>query len=451
LYTAIDTQNLTSATGAIAVTDGEAVTPLAANADYTITATPTIADGRDGQLAMLVNTGSHTITLQDMGTLGGSNLRLAATTRSLAPNCGVLELVFDAAMGGWVETEFVNVLAFVPAVGGFTLDGGTGLVREVAASSTVDAVPTFTVSYVGVPKAASINVDGGEVVGTDYPISLPANYTALSASTTPPSKAFYKGSAVGSVRAFTVTASVSSVVGLTRTCTVTYLNSRYGGVNAQGTALSSAQVVALGALAIDNNLYGSFNANATTGSYLWYCHRAALGQVANFAINGERTVFTRIGDGTASVTNASGFTENFEQYRSAVSGLGNVTVTAQGGLPPNRVYLLKSTNTTAATLTDAEINAAATSALQDSIALNPGTRPVTGPGEYLWYMFPARLTYNTITFYVGSQLPGGMDGAGTGGTTFTHVNQWGYSESYRAFRSDNANLGTLSSWSCAVT
>ena len=76
---------------------------------------------------------------------------------------------------------------------------------------------------------------------------------------------------------------------------------------------------------------------------------------------------------------------------------------------------------------------------------------MSGAGEYLWYLFPSRLSYHTITFYVGSLLAGGMDGAGTGGSILTHVNLWGYSETYRSFRSDNPNLGLLSSWSCVTT
>jgi len=276
-----------------------------------LTAAPTIADGRDGQLAVLVNTGSYTITLQDMGTLGGSNLRLAATTRALYPSRGVLELIFDSTMGGWVEKSYTNVLAFVASISGFTVDGGNALVREVASASSPDATPSFVVQYVGVPASASINVDSGLVTAGDYPISLPAGYTSLNAGTVPPSKAVYKGTTVGALRTFTVTATVSGTAALIRSSTITYLNSRYGGTNAQATLLSSAQVVILGALAIDNNINGSSNANATAGQYLWYCHRAALGTVGAFAINGERAAFTSVG--TASVTNASGFVENFAQ------------------------------------------------------------------------------------------------------------------------------------------
>ncbi len=449
LYTEAAAQNLMSAAAVIVVNYGDAVMPLTSAADYVLTAVPTIAPGRNGQLAVLVNTGTHTITLQDMGTLGGSDLRLAATTRALSPSRGVLELIFDSTMGGWVEKSFTNVLAFVASINGFTVDGGFALVREVAVMAAIDAIPSLAVSYVGVPSVASISVDSGQVVGFDYPITLPASYAALNAGTVPPSKAVYKGSSVGEVRTFTVTATVSGVAGLTRTCTITYLNSRYGGVNSQATLLSSAQVVALRRVATDNNSVGSFTANAAAGQYFWYAHRAALGLVSYFAINGERAAFAPVG--TTDVTNASGFVESFQQYCSLLSGLGSGTVSAQNSPAPNRTYLFKSTHATADALTDAEINAATISALQDAAAYDPSTSPVSGAGEYLWYLFPSRLSYHTITFYVGSLLAGGMDGAGTGGSILTHVNQWGYSETYRAFRSDNPNLGLLSSWSCVTT
>ena len=383
---------------------------------------------------------------------------MQAATRTLLPDQGSIELVYDTNMKGWFERSFSNVLAFAPGVSGFGVSGAAA--REVAAGNTLDTAPSFTVSYVGTPTAASIDIAGFDGSGNpdpckvnsgDYPITLSAPFT----SATGP--AFDKGSTVGATRTFTVTATVGGGSS-TDSATITYYNSRYAGSIAQNTALNGVQVTSLSSAISNDNLGTFLTVTASSGNYVWYCYRAALGPLPSdsngypcISINGERAAFNRIGSGNNSVTNASGFTENFEEYCSALPGLGFCICTAAGTVAPNRVYLLKSTATTAAALTDAEINAATASNLQNSIAYNPSSRPNTGDGEYIWYLFPNRLTFATIAFYVNSQVEGGMDGAGTTGQTLTHVNRYGYSELYRAFRSDNAKLGPISSWSCSTT
>lgn len=81
------------------------------NASYTLTSTPTIANGVDGQTVILLNvdSGADVITLQDQGTLASSNLRLGATTRALGPRDSIT-LVYSSTIGAWVEVAFSNVL-----------------------------------------------------------------------------------------------------------------------------------------------------------------------------------------------------------------------------------------------------------------------------------------------------------------------------------------------------
>lgn len=69
------------------------------------TAAPTIADGVDGQVIRILNTGgaAGTYTLKDQATLAGSNLRLTASTVALAPRQSI-ELTYSAAVGDWVQT-----------------------------------------------------------------------------------------------------------------------------------------------------------------------------------------------------------------------------------------------------------------------------------------------------------------------------------------------------------
>lgn len=75
-----------------------------------LTATPTIADGTDGQMLLVVNTGTNAFTLQDQGTLAGSNLRLTATGITLGTRDSI-KLMYSAAIGDWIQVApSTNVL-----------------------------------------------------------------------------------------------------------------------------------------------------------------------------------------------------------------------------------------------------------------------------------------------------------------------------------------------------
>lgn len=60
-------------------------------------------------LAVLVGAGTQNVVVQDQGTLAGSNLRLAAASRTLGPR-DVLTLLFIPGVGDWVEVSFSNNL-----------------------------------------------------------------------------------------------------------------------------------------------------------------------------------------------------------------------------------------------------------------------------------------------------------------------------------------------------
>ena len=82
---------------------------ITATAIRTITNTPSIADGQDGQLLLIINTGANAITYQDQGTLAASNLRLGAATRALGTRDQLL-LMYSATVGDWVEVVYSNVV-----------------------------------------------------------------------------------------------------------------------------------------------------------------------------------------------------------------------------------------------------------------------------------------------------------------------------------------------------
>jgi hypothetical protein len=74
-----------------------------------MTAVPTIADGVDGQVLIVVNTGANTFQLQDDSSLSGSNLRLSAAKVSLGTRDSIM-LMYSASIGDWIQIGQTNVL-----------------------------------------------------------------------------------------------------------------------------------------------------------------------------------------------------------------------------------------------------------------------------------------------------------------------------------------------------
>jgi hypothetical protein len=72
----------------------------------TLTSTPTITDGVDGELIIIYNGSSNTVVIQD-GT--SFNLRLSASTISLATRDSVI-LVYSSTIGDWIQIGFTNVV-----------------------------------------------------------------------------------------------------------------------------------------------------------------------------------------------------------------------------------------------------------------------------------------------------------------------------------------------------
>jgi hypothetical protein len=94
--------------GGLTLTAGSAITvaysivQITAASNITLTSTPTIAAGTDGQRITLFNYGSNTIILQDQSQLASSNLRLTAATVAIGPKQSI-ELFYSTAAGRWVQ------------------------------------------------------------------------------------------------------------------------------------------------------------------------------------------------------------------------------------------------------------------------------------------------------------------------------------------------------------
>jgi len=424
----------------ISVTDGVPVTPYTTSGNVTSTAAPFIAAGRNGQLVILRNdNGTGTLTLSDTNIgAGGSLLRLSANTVTMAAG-STMGLEYSSTLGAWVQVWYLALVAVIPAINTHTVNIGAGASNaqnaEVASGGT--SVPTFAWTFTGVPSAGSVDVSSGGDPGTDYPATISAPFTSLTGP------AYNKGTSVGTVRTFTPSITVNGVVKTIPTATVTYYNRRYAGMNSQAAALDSAQTVALGSFALDNAYNtGSGNLTMSAGAkYAWYCFRSALG-ISNlyFSLAGEIAGFSRIGTGTVSVTNGSGFAETFEQFRSDITfdNLGTVSLALSSSLPNNRIYMGPGPVTDP--ITNANILALDDTADGESIVSSSLARTYTAikieAGEYLWFCHPSRIS-DLATIKDGTT---GFAIAGSYRTNVSHTNQYGYVETYRCWRSDNAAI-----------
>jgi hypothetical protein len=92
----------------LVLADAGKVRVAGSGAPRTLTSTPTIADGGDGQLLIIQGTDdTDTVTFQDQGTLPTSNLELGASTRVLGKG-DILTLTFDATDSVWYEVSFTD-------------------------------------------------------------------------------------------------------------------------------------------------------------------------------------------------------------------------------------------------------------------------------------------------------------------------------------------------------
>jgi len=102
INTPIDSQSITAASDTITSTN--TINNISSDADYLMTATPTISAGSDGQWLVLRNTGNFVITLQDNGILGGSDVFHGGSNGTINPD-DLATLLYTAENGGGWEIQ----------------------------------------------------------------------------------------------------------------------------------------------------------------------------------------------------------------------------------------------------------------------------------------------------------------------------------------------------------
>ena len=102
IYTPSALQSLTAGTAILA--NASTARIEGSGGAVTITATPTIANGTDGQILMIRGTSdTNLVTIQDEGALAGSNLQLSTGVNFTFGIGDTLVLMFDADAGDWIE------------------------------------------------------------------------------------------------------------------------------------------------------------------------------------------------------------------------------------------------------------------------------------------------------------------------------------------------------------
>lgn len=108
-----------------------------------------------------------------------------------------------------------------------------------------------------------------------------------------------------------------------KTTGVTFLNGVYYGVAGLPNVINSTFVRSLKKTLRSSKL-GSFADNAGTSQYIWYCEPARFG-TRTFTVNGFTGGFSLVS--TFNFTNGSGYSENYNIYRSDNPNLGSTSVT----------------------------------------------------------------------------------------------------------------------------
>lgn len=107
-----------------------------------------------------------------------------------------------------------------------------------------------------------------------------------------------------------------------KTATITFLNRVFYGASAAGT-VDSAFVSGLSSKILTGSRSRTITVAAGSGEYIWYCVPVRLG-TCSFKVRGFDGGFEDAE--TVSVTNSSGYTENYYVYRSSNSGLGEISI-----------------------------------------------------------------------------------------------------------------------------
>lgn len=212
----------------------------------------------------------------------------------------------------WVPATYnasftFSIATFSNTAGATTVEIGTGTWKSAGSfsfSASYNNGPA-TDGYVSMTGWSNLTLTGAGFVGP----------TATAQDVA------YPGS-VGGTRVFTLHAT-DGTTSPTSNSTFTFVNRRYWGVSSKTSSYTEADVEGLANYDLSNSTSRTFTVTAGPGEYIIFASRTALG-TRTFTVGGFEGGFNA--PETVSITNASGYTENYYVYRSVNANLGTTTV-----------------------------------------------------------------------------------------------------------------------------
>lgn len=167
-------------------------------------------------------------------------------------------------------------------------------------------VTDVTLNWTLNKKATSLTLDGTSVPVTD----VSKTFTAQS---------------IKANKTYTLKATDEKNATATKTTAITFLNGVYWGAKAEPGTYDSAFVLTL-SKALQGAKAKTFTVNAGAEEYIYYALPSRFG-TPTFNVGGFDGGFAKIS--TIEFTNASGYIENYDIWKSVNSGLGNTNVTVK--------------------------------------------------------------------------------------------------------------------------
>lgn len=290
----------------------------------------------------------------------------------------------------------------------------------------------FTMSYLnGPPDSGFISIGGtGGVTWAGGNIILSPPFT---------SQATVDATAYPASKDTTVVFTLNVTAGTdndTDTETVTFNNQIRWGKSANASGWLSAEIVAFtgAALSNDHTRSGMVVTGVGAGDYVMFAAPANYSNLTSINFTYGGLVIAMEALAVISVTNASGFTENYDVYRSTLQNLGDQTLASDQTVAQNRFYYGGSAVVSGFT----EANVEGLTDLENPIT-NDTTQTFNqvtlGAGEYFVFAYPSRLA-DPVNWF-DNTTGFGLDLAPGFPEIVSITNANGYTENYDVWRSLN--------------
>lgn len=135
----------------------------------------------------------------------------------------------------------------------------------------------------------------------------------------------YSGQNITTNKTYTLKVTDEKDASATKSTSITFLNGVYWGAKAASGSYDSAFILGL-SKGLQSNKNKTFTVDAAAGQHIFYALPARYG-ACTFNVGGFDGGFTKVS--TIEFTNASGYKENYDIYKSVNAGLGNTTVTVK--------------------------------------------------------------------------------------------------------------------------